>query len=455
MIKNMKRTLTAAIAAVMLLAAMPQALAAGIQIPFILTGAHAVNGQRTWTVYNPNDFTVTGGVETTNCQVQEQVSLEPGVNFVTAKNDAAMIIGGVPYINVFYENQGSHRHSMLQYANDYIETLEPAGAGEIQLIYDGISLGDIQFISPVYRVDGITKFLDFQIYASAREGFAVDKIINVSRNLEVQNYSFLNFPLSKDYTSSVKAVFREAASGPSLEEPPGIPDGEPVAITSQYAYLYGYSDSVAGPEGYLLREEAAAIVHRMMKQNDQRGGFSKPAVSSFPDSSPETWSFAAMEYMNYINVYESGAPVRPSERITRGEVAKIISHALRLRVLNQQPLQFDDITEEHTYYYYVKAMADYGYFIGQNQNEIGPDQLITRAEFVTMFNRIIGRASDAYNYQETIDGVQVSCEFTDLAGHWAYVDFMKATHSFTETAEGFAVDFSKRQDRNELDEYYG
>lgn len=32
---------------------------------------------------------------------------------------------------------------------------------------------------------------------------------------------------------------------------------------------------------------------------------------------------------------------------------------------------------------------------------------------------------------------------------------MKAVHSFTEVAEGFAVDFIKRQDQNELDEYYG
>lgn len=46
MIKNRKRMLPAVMAAVMLLAAMPQALAAGIRIPFILTGAHAVNWQR-------------------------------------------------------------------------------------------------------------------------------------------------------------------------------------------------------------------------------------------------------------------------------------------------------------------------------------------------------------------------------------------------------------------------
>lgn len=46
MIKNRKRMLSAVMAAIMLLAAMPQPLATGIRIPFILTGAHAVSGQR-------------------------------------------------------------------------------------------------------------------------------------------------------------------------------------------------------------------------------------------------------------------------------------------------------------------------------------------------------------------------------------------------------------------------
>lgn len=35
-------------------------------------------------------------------------------------------------------------------------------------------------------------------------------------------------------------------------------------------------------------------------------------------------------------------------------------------------------------------MADYEYFIKQNEHEIGPEQLVIKAEFVTMFSRIIG-----------------------------------------------------------------
>lgn len=35
-------------------------------------------------------------------------------------------------------------------------------------------------------------------------------------------------------------------------------------------------------------------------------------------------------------------------------------------------------------------MADYEYFIEQNEHEIDPEQPVTRAEFVTMFSRIIG-----------------------------------------------------------------
>ena len=56
----------------------------------------------------------------------------------------------------------------------------------------------------------------------------------------------------------------------------------------QYAYLDGHRDSVAEPERYLLREEAEAIVHCMIKQNGRRDGFSNPVASSFRDISPET-----------------------------------------------------------------------------------------------------------------------------------------------------------------------
>ena len=142
---------------------------------------------------------------------------------------------------------------------------------------------DIQFISPVNKVERITRYLDLWIYAFAKQGITVDKI-NVGRNLEVQNYDFLNVPLSNDYTFSVRAVFR-AACGPSLEESSRIPDGEPPAIC-----LFGWLQRLGRRAGEVFAAGggAAAIVHCMIKQNGRRAGFSNPAASSFRDISPET-----------------------------------------------------------------------------------------------------------------------------------------------------------------------
>ena len=210
-----------------------------------------------------------------------------------------------------------------------------------------------------------------------------------------------------------------------------------------YAYIFGYSDTVMGAEGPLLRSEAAVMVHRLVKQNNERGDFVyDPSNPSFTDIAGE-WFQCGIEYIHYkggISASE-GTRVNPNEQITRGEVFKIVSLGLGFT---------DDTTL--TYDGYGEILASYGYIIGSSGNgNLDSGSYMTRAEFCTMYNRIIGRTNallvDANGNQITAG----TYGFTDLKPKaWYYEDMLRATSAYDEN--GF-VDLSKRAERNVVDDY--
>lgn len=231
-----------------------------------------------------------------------------------------------------------------------------------------------------------------------------------------------------------------------------VPNRTPVKLDNDYAYIYGYNDKQMAAEYPIKRGEASALMHRLLKQNDQLRGYKKPAVSSYTDISASDWDYTAIEFMTYIGVYDPealGGRISAFQYITRGEAAKIIAVSLGLEDV-ENVCDFSDLTQAHPYYPYINSLVAAGYMVGDGDSDtIRPDEQISRAEFVAVYNRIIGRGEE-YDYTKDIDGNDVENQFTDMTGdEWYYADMMRATSSFT----GYVVDPGKRQDRNVLDEY--
>lgn len=210
-----------------------------------------------------------------------------------------------------------------------------------------------------------------------------------------------------------------------------------------YAYIFGYSNTVMGAEGPLLRSEAAVMVHRLVKQNNERGDFVyNSANPSFTDIAGQ-WYQCGIEYIHYrggIGAPEGGR-VYPDERITRGEVFKFVT--LGLGFTNDTTL---------TYEGYGNILASYGYIIGSGgSGNLDTESYMTRAEFCTMYNRIIGRTNALL---VDANGNQITAEtygFTDLDPKaWYYEDMLRATSAYDEN--GF-VDIDKRAERNVVDDY--
>ena len=209
---------------------------------------------------------------------------------------------------------------------------------------------------------------------------------------------------------------------------------------NNHAYLFGYNDTTMGAEGPLLRSEAAAMVYRLVKQNNELGDFVyDPSNPSFIDIEG-VWFQCPMEYIHHKGGFRAaeGTRVQPYAQITRGEVFKIV--ALGLGFTDDTTLSFDE---------YGEILVGYGYIIGSTGNgDLDSGSYMTRAEFCTMYNRIIGRANALL---VDANGNQITAEtygFTDLdPDDWYYEDMLRATSAYDEN--GF-VDLGKRGTREDV-----
>lgn len=212
---------------------------------------------------------------------------------------------------------------------------------------------------------------------------------------------------------------------------------------NNYAYIFGYNDSVMGAEGPLLRCEVSAMVHRLVKQNGKLGDFvyNEADTPDFNDIAGE-WFRSGIEYVNHKGAFPKQDNVYPYVQVTRGEAFKIICVGLGF---------VEDTTLSNAEY--ADFLYSAGYIQGDENGNLNVDSFITRAEFCTMYNRIIGREMALL---ETKAGEAITAEtygFTDLDSEkWYYEAMVRATSAYDD--EGY-VDLALRGIRNDLDDYNG
>ena len=228
---------------------------------------------------------------------------------------------------------------------------------------------------------------------------------------------------------------------PGYTDPDDDNPGEAFEYTSKFAYIYGYSDDTMAADSNLRRSEVSAMVHRLVKQNNKLGGFvyNEANEPAFSDIEGE-WFRSGIEYMNYKGAFAQGSNVYPYVCVTRGETFKII--CLGLDFSDKTDLEYDD---------YAAILYKAGYVQGDENGNLNVWDLITRAEFCSVYNRIIGR-EDAKLV--TADGIEITAEtygFTDLdESKWYYETMLRATSAYDD--DGY-VDIALRNLRNVLDDY--
>lgn len=208
-------------------------------------------------------------------------------------------------------------------------------------------------------------------------------------------------------------------------------DEEPMLnINDHYQYMVGYKDATFRPNNNMTREEVAVMFSRLMVRRPIKGHIYN---HNFKDLSNTRWSATAISYMNELGLikgYPDGT-FKPEKSITRAEFAAM---ATRFANLFGGGLQgFVDVPYTHWANDVIAKAASAGWVSGYPDGTFKPENKITRAEVVSITNRMLTRRAD----KDFITKHRAAIlRFTDTPTHWAFYDIVEACNGHDYTRQG-------------------
>ena len=199
--------------------------------------------------------------------------------------------------------------------------------------------------------------------------------------------------------------------------------------TNHNAYVSGRTATTFVPNGTLTRAEAAKLLYELMtaqahKQYDR-------SDNGFSDVPADKWYAVAVSTLanaGAIKGYSNGT-FQPGKPITRAEFVTILTGIYGVNTSKGMP--FADVGSAWCHDAVATAYAN-GWVGGYADGTFHPNQTITRAEAVTILNRVLGRSCDLTFVQAN---AQAASHFTDVTpGAWYYAAVTEASvdHTFTE-----------------------
>ena len=196
------------------------------------------------------------------------------------------------------------------------------------------------------------------------------------------------------------------------------------------SYVVGYEDGAFKPENNMTRAEAAAIFARNIAE--RKGENISSRKSSFKDVSSKDWFnnyIAYLEKYKVISGYDDKT-FKPDEHITRAEFVTMCMrfYALDAKTVAAKKNIFNDVPKSHWASGYIYSAVGMGWINGYSDSTFKPDSNITRAEVVTIVNRVTGRAADTEYINKNMSAVN---KFTDLKdkSYWAFYEILEASNT--------------------------
>ncbi|MFB0971687.1 MAG: S-layer homology domain-containing protein, partial [Neofamilia sp.] len=197
-------------------------------------------------------------------------------------------------------------------------------------------------------------------------------------------------------------------------------------ITENHSsYINGYSDGSFKGDRSITRSEVAILISKLKGFNTLDN--SKP---NFSDMDLNYWANGAINAMlkeGLMKGYPDGT-FRPNSSITRGEIAQIL---ISMDNKNSGINPFKD-TRDH----WAEDAITHGYLNdrikGYEDGTFRPDNPITRAEVVTMMNRMFNRKTN----NSSIENIFIQSPFNDIDNsHWAYYEILEGAINHTSQRE--------------------
>ncbi len=196
----------------------------------------------------------------------------------------------------------------------------------------------------------------------------------------------------------------------------------PAAFPGEYIKGYDNGDGTFSfkPAGNITIAEASTILVRLMTTEANIKGQYKTDKAKDGD-----WFYDNIAYLDNFGSYDTFDNFDGNRQITRGEFVKLVTLYRKL-VNKTDEIKFTDVAQDHKYYEAIKSgtMAKLvnGYDNGDGTFSFKPDAPITRAEVVTVINRVFDMADLApIQYKNKIPN------FSDVdETHWAAFQIIAA-----------------------------
>ena len=243
-----------------------------------------------------------------------------------------------------------------------------------------------------------------------------------------ESYTFTGWYADKTLTQKITTVTMNSDKTVYAGwEATGVPDK--LNGDDHFAYVIGYSDGNVRPNANVSRAETATIFFRLLKSDIRDGNLT--ANNEFSDVSDGQWHNKAISTMAKLGIVKGRRADRfdPDASITRAEFAAICAR------FNTKPLEnsssFSDISG-HWAENEIERAAAFGWISGYPDGTFHPDARITRAEAMTMINRVLCRMPQSES--DLLDSMVTWPD--NKPSDWHYLAVQEATNSHDFNRQG-------------------
>ena len=204
-----------------------------------------------------------------------------------------------------------------------------------------------------------------------------------------------------------------------------IPDDVPTGLNGDdhFAYIVGYPDGNVKPGGNITRAEVATIFFRLLTEDVRTANSTQS--NSLSDVSRGQWFNHAISTLSSMGIVKGNpdGTFDPDAPITRAEFAAIAARFDDKNTNNTS--NFSDIAS-HWAKDEIGVAANKGWINGYPDSTFRPDQYITRAEAMTLVNRVLNRLPE--KSEDLLDDMIKWPDNAD-ASVWYYLAVQEATNS--------------------------
>lgn len=236
-----------------------------------------------------------------------------------------------------------------------------------------------------------------------------------------ESYTFTGWYADKALTDKITNVKmtgnKTVYAGWTATNVPDMLNGD-----DHYAYVVGYSDGTVRPNANISRAEVATIFFRLLKEEVRDGNLT--TENTFADVTDGQWHNKAISTMAKLGAVKgrNAEAFDPDAPITRAEFATICARFDKTQISTSS--NFTDISG-HWAEKYIERAATLGWIAGYSDGTFRPSNYITRAEAMTMINRVLCRVPETES--NLLPGMITWPD--NQPGTWYYLAVQEATNS--------------------------